>query len=272
MSSIFPRKDSPSTAEATPCGFVLVNANTLRDLEKKVSAQESDSDKKLSAVNSEAPKPLVETKLSALQQAPSLMLSRRGRSQQGPDLPPTLDSTQHFRFRAYYTSSSGTFTSISPGHLCCAAGAICFTANANMRSIASAIKLRSITVWPNVSDGAGATYPIVNWSSSATNFVKDQELVRPLPLNATVTSSMVFKPPKDSNAHFWITASVSSPIVNMSVTAGSVILLDMDVCIANSIAGFNETIVTGTTGTMYYGYMDGSTTHRYQPIALTSTF
>lgn len=197
--------------------------------------------------------------------------ARRGRSRV-PLLPKTLEVEHIVDSRIYYTNSSASTTSVSVANLLCSIGTICTVANSTLTAVCGSVKIRRITVWPAVNNTTSATYPDVTWSTGVSNLNKDETKIRPIPQGTSITAPMVFVPPQKSLACMWMSSSASGNLFTISTNVGSIVLVELTGTFSNSYGPASQTVATATLGSVYYPYLDGATTHRYNPLGLSSTF
>jgi len=193
-----------------------------------------------------------------------------GKKAGGLSLPPEIDLTvmtrHRFRFQAGAASS---VTAVTYHNLCnllqVATGAH------TLQGIISTIRLHSVTIWPALSTSATDTVAL-EWSA-AGEFFKDELKNRTLPEGQTNTSAMRFTPPKNSIASFWTYDSASN-ILYITAPTGSVLDLDMSFTIAGAFAVPTAVTPVGavTVGNIYYGYLDGITSHIWAPVVNASQF
>jgi len=193
-----------------------------------------------------------------------------GKKAGGMSLPPEIDltiSTRHkFRFQS---GAASVTTSVSYAELC---SLYCVGTGANkLQGIFSAIRLRSVTIWPALS--TSSTDGVALEWSAAGEFFKDEAKNRSLPEGQTNTGALRFVPPKNSVCGFWSTSS-SNILFYITAPSGSICDVDLDVCLAGAYAPPSSVTTAGvvTVGNIYYGYLDGVTTHIWAPVILASQF
>jgi hypothetical protein len=180
----------------------------------------------------------------------------------------TLFPPKRMRLQFYTTGQTRTIT-VSDLLLAC--GGIVTVVNSVLTSFHSSLKLRRVIIWPGPTSGTPQNATL-DWLG-ASNFTPDRSKIRAMPEGVTVTGGLVFQPPKGSLNGFWQTsANGSSSVFSLAASAGSLIEVDLMVTIPVVDAPVTQTIATGVLGAVYYGYLDGSTTHNYAPVGLTSTF
>jgi len=196
--------------------------------------------------------------------------SMKSKSGSRESLPPPIDLTANVRrWQAYYTTASNALTSISALDVLGACGGICTVANSTVVPWASSVKIHSFMVW-NPGSTSAATDAEAYWSTSASPFAKDSDVMRAVPQGITATGALVFVPPPKVLASDWMTSSVGT-FVNFSCGAGSIIKIDVSYTLTNAIIPSSNTVATGTVGTAYYLALDGPATNRYIPVNLSTT-
>ncbi len=190
----------------------------------------------------------------------------------GSSLPPTLCYnpvvTHTFRFQAGSASSN---VAITCAEILQACGMIASAAN-TLRPIASSFKVHSVTLWPALSTSSVDAVSF-EWAA-AQQLAKDEVKGLILPEGQTLTKPLRFLPPPDSYAHFW---QQSSSTNFMFITAPSGTVLDLHLSFTFAAAfGAPAAVTTAgavVVGVLYYGYLDGVTTHIWgPPAALISQF
>lgn len=205
---------------------------------------------------------------------------RRGKSRGGarraPSLPPILDAvmscTHTFRFQV--TTGFGSLVNITGGNLAGAIGGYCTIANSTVKTIASSIRVRGITVWPS-QQSSPQNPPEIVWFSPITVMEKDASKERMLPAGVSVTAPLSTRPPPNTLCSDWFAVSSGSSqpmfgLINMA--AGNVIDVRLSFTVTNNLLGSTQVVTTGTLGTYYYLYLDGSTSHQIQPVGKPTTF
>jgi hypothetical protein len=194
---------------------------------------------------------------------------RRGRTgKTTSSVPPTLETapavTQVFRF----ATTSGTTVSPTVAQLILVPGFICAVVNSTAYSLASCIKINSIKIWTAASGGAE-----VSWLA-ASGYAKDDSKDSQIPTGMTAGSGpYVTRPPRKSLAGDWLAPSLTTQTpFSISCTTGSIIDVSLSFVLSNNIAPQSVTIATGAVGSLYYGYLDGPTSHLYVPQGRPSTF
>lgn len=190
----------------------------------------------------------------------------------GSSLPPTLCYnpvvTHTFRFQAGSASSN---VAISCAEILQVCGMIGVGAHA-LGPIASAFKVHSVTLWPALSTSSVDAVSF-EWAA-AQQLAKDEVKGLILPEGQTLTKPLKFLPPPESYAHFW-QQSASTNFMFITAPTGTVLDLHLSFCFAAAFSTPSSVTTAGTVtvGALYYGYLDGVTTHIWgPPAALLSQF
>jgi len=146
------------------------------------------------------------------------------------------------------------------------------TAAATVYGFVSSFKIRKITIYDS---STGTNDPPVEllWSSATTVNTEDVAYTTAtIPYDRPAT--IVATPPKGSLSGFWwnSSATAATPLFNLTIGSGCYLDLDVDFTLANGLGGIVLTVATTSAGSVYYLYLDGSTTHKLQPIGLPNTF
>jgi len=186
-------------------------------------------------------------------------------------LPPPLVLFPKRTLKMQFNCGSSTPTSVTAGALIAVWGNICTVTNSTMVAMHSAMRLRYVKIW--AAPASASTEVIdVYWTGGSGN-VPDQETARAVPTGVSVSGALTFTPPKGSLAAFWWdSVDNATQLFAITCSGGSIVELCCDVSQQVALSILSTTIATGTLGGVYYGYLDGVGSHRYQPIAVTSTF
>lgn len=193
-----------------------------------------------------------------------------GKGGKGISLPPEIDLTISFshKFR-FQSGANAVVNAVSYADMC---NFYQVGTGANkLQGIFSAVRLRSVTVWPSLSSSTTDTVAL-EWSAAGA-FFKDQLKNKTLPEGQTNTSAVVFKPPKNTVCSFWH-YSTSDIIFYITASSGSVVDVHLDCCLSGAFAPPTSVTTVGAVvvGNAYYGYMDGVSTHIWAPVVNTSQF
>jgi len=199
----------------------------------------------------------------------------RGASQKGSatSLPPQIEITPNVRHVYRFVSNNANAVSVTNQDILGAIGGICTVANSTVRLWATSFKLNSVKMWPSANTTTTPTYTDISWGAGAYGS-KDSELLKAVPGGCSVTGLVTFTPPKGSFATNWISNTISGNYIIMSLqcSVGSILDVDLSFTLCNQVAPANSSIATGTLGSIYYLFLDGSTTHQIQPYGLPFTF
>jgi len=199
---------------------------------------------------------------------------KASRAGQKLSLPPELESTvrvRHtFRFRASSTLSG---VNCGAGGIAGALGGTCTVTNSTIRTWASSFRIRLIKVWlPAV---AGVDNVFVDWlPNGLAARVPDTSRITTIPDGITSTGVLMFKPPKQSLAAFWIvpgSVTLGDAIIGFSAPAGTIIDIDFEYTLSNVDAAVNQTVTSATLGSAYYLALDGAGTNKIVPVGVPTT-
>jgi hypothetical protein len=183
---------------------------------------------------------------------------------QPPQLASNVQVVHTYRFR----STVGTMVSIGQTNLRGIAGAVCCTANSDVRILAGAVKIHKISIWsPPASQGAVSTCSVI-WSS-AIDYLPMVELTDTT-MSTAIPAHVSAVPPKGCAASFWLGAGTNN-IVSIVAPVGSIIDVHCThVLQDDGASGSIYTVAAGTLGALYYLPLDGST-DGFLPVSLTTT-
>jgi hypothetical protein len=195
--------------------------------------------------------------------APALTFLRGKGSATGIDLPKSLNVVPTVKHTFRFLSTSNNVGSVTVGTLLGALGSI-GTSVVQTTNWNASVRLHSIKVWP---PAGSSSY--VEWVTTG-GYAKDEIKDSSLPTGVTVSKSLVFTPPKLSFAALW-QANVGNTLFKMYAPTGSIIDVHVSYCPVGSFATNSNTVATAVLGVIYYLYLDGSSTHYFQPVALPTT-
>jgi hypothetical protein len=195
--------------------------------------------------------------------APALTFARGKGKSTGVDLPSSLQVVPTLKHTFRFLSTSNNIGSVTVGTLLAAAGTIGTTVIQTTNWNAS-VRLHSIKVWPP----AGSSC-FVEWVTTG-GYARDEIKDSSLPTGVTVTKSLTFTPPKLSFAALW-QANVGNTLFKMYAPTGSIIDVHVSLNNVGSFATNNNVVASAVLGSIYYLYLDGSSTHYFQPVALPTT-
>jgi len=108
------------------------------------------------------------------------------------------------------------------------------------------------------------------WSNGLTSFVKDVLQSDNIPQGITQGECVILNPPAKSLVSDWTTATGN--LFVLLLTTGSIVDVKIDYTVtAEFIASPVTGVSTCTLGSAYYLALDGVTSNKIQPVALTST-
>jgi len=185
--------------------------------------------------------------------------------------PPPLQLTHNVKNVTirFGVTSSGSYT-ISNDGIYGALGTIGITLNTFVKAWASTYRLRKVTVFPSSSASSDTTCSL-NWSSGLTTFAKDEVMNQSVPSGMTVPEKVVFVPPKKSLVSDWIFLASVLNMFSITVSAGSIVDLNIDYTLGNSLTGPFVSVTTAVVGTVYYLALDGPSSNKIVPIGLPTT-
>jgi len=163
--------------------------------------------------------------------------------------------------------------SITVGNILNAMGSVGTVTNTTIASICSACQIKKITIWPGLpAAGGNDSDTNVVWALGIIN-QSDELKDQAIPSGQTVGKALVFVPPAKSLGSFiWNSGSATTELARIQCPEGSVIDIHLRGWFSNLIANVTQAVATAVLGTVYFGYLDGSTTHILKPVGLTSTF
>lgn len=193
--------------------------------------------------------------------------SRRGppRGRTPTEMPPQINVVPRSRHTFRFVATS-TFTgNINSNDLLAVPGGVTIITNNTIRGIASSMRIHRISIFP-----ASGSYANIAWFDGV--HAQDIELNQDQPLGTTLPTVVSSSPPSGTLTADWFNSGLNAIIVGLLVPIGSVVDVDLEWTTTNSYVGVNVNIVTGPQGTFYYGYLDGTTSHKLQPVGLPNTF
>jgi len=185
--------------------------------------------------------------------------------------PHQFSATPSFIKRYRYVSTSGTATPITGAGISAVPGMICIVTNSLCATIATGARLISIEAWAPPAVAALTTVEIEFYGNvnAAEKIFTDSSNSPAFPAHVRAI------PPPLSTSALWQNPSVSNvPVASITAPSGIVIDVVIEYAQASDTLTVNNsvTVVTGTLGAMYYPPLDGTSTHRFTPTNLTSTF
>jgi hypothetical protein len=151
------------------------------------------------------------------------------------------------------------------------AGSICYVTNSNVATVASSVRLISLEVWAPPGAGTFTTAAIeyTGTSNTADYLVTDTSNSPSYPAHVRAS------PPSNSQSSWWQNPNSANVIIaNITAPAGSIIDAVIEWVQASdaNTTGIAVSVATGVLGNFYYLPLDGTGTHRFIPVAFTSTF
>lgn len=200
---------------------------------------------------------------------------RGSRSQKGvPQKPPSFCANTKYAHKFYFrTTSAITSYNIKVQELLAIAGMVGTVSNSTCTTIASSMKLNSITVWPAA--GAVTANPEVAFTPSGYGTVPDFSYERAIPSGVTTGGGIKFSVPEGSLASFWQngTAYAIELVTLYDIPSGSVICVSGCWSLRDSLPGVNLVgFTTVSLNAFYYSYLDGVSAHKCLPVGLPNTF
>ncbi len=149
-------------------------------------------------------------------------------------------------------------------------GGICTVANSTFQPWSGSVRLHSIRVYLG-SSSTGFTLCQIAWAIAASTYIPDEEWNEMQPEGMATPMALTFKPPKGSLASNWFSGN-SGNVCLFSCPAGTIVDVDVSFRLSNQFTANTISITTGTLGHVYYGYLDGASSHTIQPQGVPSTF
>jgi len=188
-----------------------------------------------------------------------------------PSLPPDLAKSgrQILSARVRFSAmSSASQVSIADYMLLGICGTIA-TTTTTVATIASTVRLRRITIWPDA--GGEAT---IYWSPSPGTGDGQPDVAHDesIPTGITMDRPVTSVPPRNSLASFWRTPLTSSPveIFKLTATSGSIIDVEVDFTVCRGIIPSVMSVTGAVVNSFYTFFLDGFSSHKLQPLATPS--
>lgn len=251
-------------------------------LKKYLALQEPPTPKVLDEKKTQ--KPSGETPLSqgfSTMATMSSSQSTRGVARGVPNLPPKVSTTVKASFQRLFSNTNTTVTAynITGNSLAGSLGAVCYVANTTARAVFGLARIKSITVWPGsepVTSGSLRNLVDLRWSNGPlSTIVDDRNQVQIVPSGITSTKGMRFVPPPHTLCGSWfqLGAVAASTLFTIEMSAGCVIIVDVEAALSNNFTGATISLsgVTAAVGTFGYTPLDGSG-GVIQPIGVGAAF
>jgi hypothetical protein len=182
--------------------------------------------------------------------------------------PRQTKSNIEIRHQYRFTSTSGTFTGITPTSLLCAMGTMGTAVNTSVQSFFASCKVNQIEIWsPPASQGSSVTCSVnfAGYANAPNREYSDTSV------SVSTPAHLVCSPPPQSLASFWQTAGTNT-VFQISAPTGSIIDIWVFGILQDSDDTYAFTLVAAAVvGNVYYLSLDPNATHRYVPVALTTT-
>jgi hypothetical protein len=193
--------------------------------------------------------------------------ARRSRiSSSIPQISSNITGTHRFRFIA---SSAIVNTSILTGDILKISGLFAAT-TVLLYPVNKTFRLKRVEVWAPTATSTTGAICSVEWPTGQTGPTKE---VSDISINVSEPAHLVAIPPPLSIASFWQQDGTTSMFV-LNCPGGSVVDITIDYVQDDDgvASALPITVVGATVGTIYYGFLDGDTTHLLTPVSLRSIF
>jgi len=174
---------------------------------------------------------------------------------------------------AILMSSNGIIT---VGDVFGAIGVIGRVVNTSATGIATAFRIRRVTVFSGTNDAGAFENVGIQWYSSNTDHEPDMRYSAPMPTTSALIQHVTSVPPKNSTCGFWHknTTDPAQTVFALAINnAYSVVELDLDFCLSTAIVPMATfTLATVAIGTFYrlaLNRVNGSST--LVPVDFTTT-
>lgn len=180
-------------------------------------------------------------------------------------LPPVLNVTPKFTHTYRYITNATLNVSISISEMLGSIGGICTVANSALTCWTSSFRIHKVTVYPPVS--TTTTYQnYLDWATEPSGYYPDSSKSYVAPSGVTIPKPMVFKPPKNSLASYWLNSTgavaTSKNLFAMVLQAGAIVDLTVEQTLPVVFSADTQlvqlSITTGTLKTVYYTPLDGT--------------
>ncbi len=183
-----------------------------------------------------------------------------------PQIPCNYMQTHRYRFRA--TSDFDAF--INSTSLLGVPGLASATTT-DLYPIARALRIRKIEVWAPTGTSTTPSILELTWTGSVNGPAKS---VSDVSVNVSKPAHIVTRPPKDSLCSFWVNQSATPySLFSLACPSGSVVDIVLQWTQKDDSTPGTVVVVTGATaGLVYYGYLDGDSTHLLSPVSRAAIF
>jgi len=193
----------------------------------------------------------------------SLTSRKKGKKGKGGGMngsqPPEIDAQVNCKFRGYFYSGGVTNANCTRATIGGALGSHA-TGTTTLVAQATSFRIKRITIW-TASVAGNTNDSFVFWAASTGEqaLVKDDVKIKPVVGGTVPAGPMTFSPPKGSYASMWqrvnTSASPGETIFQVTMGAGSVLLLEADFTLGGSIEALQSPgAAVGLTAGMYYRY------------------
>jgi hypothetical protein len=183
-----------------------------------------------------------------------------------PQIQTNFVKSHRFRFLA---SSAVTAFGITNTDIGGASGVV-GSAALTVSMVNQSFRLKRIDIWAPTSASATGAITSVEWLGTANSPNKE---VSDISVNVSQPAFLSTKPPPLSLASFWQLVSSSNVLFVLTCPGGSVIDVTLDLIENDSGTAINDiTVVTESSGVLYYLALDGVTNHKLVPVSLNTTF
>jgi hypothetical protein len=196
---------------------------------------------------------------------------RTGRASRAVVLPREAGIRVNHVYR-FDTTSGINASNITVGMIFGAIGTMGQVANSSVASFASSFRIKRLTIFESA-QGVVTVGSEIFWAS--TTDVNTADIVY---TNSTIPydrpSCVSSTPPPKSLASFWwnSSATTTTPLFGLTCAIGSIIDLDVEFTIANSLEGLaGISVATATVGNVYYLALNGPATNTAIPVGLPTT-
>jgi hypothetical protein len=183
--------------------------------------------------------------------------------------PPPINSNVRIGHKFRFVASAAIVdVSIQSDDLLAVCGNIAYTTT-NLTGIARSAKLKSVEVWTPTATSTTPTTCSVEWPASQRSPSME---VSDTSINISRPAHIKASPPKESLSAFWFDESTNAALFILNAPIGSVVDVQLEYFLLDSGTGIATTVTGATIGQLYYGYLDGDTTHLLAPVSLKAIF
>jgi hypothetical protein len=197
------------------------------------------------------------------------MPKRGRRSGNQSSLPPEVNLVHTVSTVLRYSAVVGGANLVTTPNVINACGGMASTTSL-IRPWATSFRIKSVVLFSPSSTTVDDTLSL-EWNSGFSAFIKDEIRNMTTPTGMTLPQKIVYRPPKESLAHGWISNGSSGGIMTITCPAGTVVDVHIDYTIfaggLTQTSGFG-TVSTVTVGVIYYVALDGTATNNLIPLVL----